>query len=177
MGFERCHPAVNFIYFVAVIAGMVGFIHPIFLAISFLCAFAYSVKRNGGKALFFNLLLLPFVAAFALYYSSYHHFGVTVIRQNFIGNRMTVEALVYGFVLGFVVAGRAKPMTLLKGNELNSAKEKNLDLVLRRKSGESKFAEILIGDGERLAEHKDALSDLLSQKLLSLIPTDERVEK
>ena len=105
MGFERCHPAVNFIYFVAVIAGMVGFIHPIFLAISFLCAFAYSVKRNGGKALLFNLLLLPFVAAFALYYSSYHHFGVTVIRQNFIGNRMTVEALVYGFVLGFVVAG------------------------------------------------------------------------
>ena len=105
MGFERCHPAVNFIYFVAVIAGMVGFIHPIFLAISFLCAFAYSVKRNGGKALLFNLLLLPFVAAFALYYSSYHHFGVTVLQQNFVGNNMTLESLVYGFVVGISVAG------------------------------------------------------------------------
>ena len=105
MGFERCHPAVNFLYFAAVIIGMITFQHPIFLAISFTCAFAYSVKRNGWKALVFNLILLPFIAAFALYYSSYHHFGVTVLRQNFIGNNMTLESLVYGCVLGTVIAG------------------------------------------------------------------------
>ncbi len=105
MGFERCHPAVNFLYFAAVIMGMITFQHPIFLAISFACAFAYSIKRNHWKALLFNLVTLPFVAAFALYYSSYHHFGVTVLRQNFIGNNMTLESLVYGFVLGTVVAG------------------------------------------------------------------------
>ena len=105
MGFERCHPAVNFLYFAAVIMGMITFQHPIFLAISFACAFAYSIKRNHWKALFFNLVTLPFVAAFALYYSSYHHFGVTVLRQNFIGNNMTLESLVYGFVLGTVAAG------------------------------------------------------------------------
>lgn len=105
MGFERCHPAVNFIYFAAVIAGMILFQHPVFLAISFACAFIYSVKRNGWKALVFNAALLPLVAVFALYYSSYTHFGVTVLQQNFIGNNMTLEALVYGLVLGFVVAG------------------------------------------------------------------------
>ena len=105
MGFERCHPAVNFLYFAAVIIGMITFQHPIFLAISFVCAFAYSIKRNHWKALLFNLVTLPFIAAFALYYSSYHHFGVTVLRQNFIGNNMTLESLVYGFVLGTVVAG------------------------------------------------------------------------
>lgn len=105
MGFERCHPAVNFIYFAAVIAGMILFQHPIFLAISFVCAFIYSVKRNGWKAVVFNSVLLPLVAAFALYYSSYTHFGVTVLQQNFIGNNMTLESLVYGLVLGFVVAG------------------------------------------------------------------------
>ena len=105
MGFERCHPAVNFLYFAAVIMGMITFQHPIFLAISFACAFAYSIKRNHWKALLFNLVTLPFVAAFALYYSSYHHFGVTVLRQNFIGNNMTLESLVYGFVLGTVAAG------------------------------------------------------------------------
>ena len=105
MGFEKCHPAVNFIYFAGVIAGTIAFRHPIFLVISFLCAFLYSIKRNGWKALVFDLVLLPLIAAFALYYSSYHHFGITVLEQNMIGNNMTLESLVYGFVLGFVAAG------------------------------------------------------------------------
>lgn len=105
MGFEKCHPAVNFIYFTTVIAGMIVFQHPIFLIISFVCAFIYSIKRNGWKALIFNAVLLPCVVAFALYYSSYNHFGVTVLQQNMIGNNMTLESLVYGFVLGIVAAG------------------------------------------------------------------------
>ena len=105
MGFERCHPAINFIYFATVIAGMIVFQHPIFLLISFGCAFVYSIKRNGLKALLFNIAVLPFVAAFALYYSSYTHFGVTVLDQNMIGNSLTLESLVYGFVLGITAAG------------------------------------------------------------------------
>ena len=105
MGFEACHPAVNLIYFAAVIFGMLAFQHPVFLAISFLCAFSYSLKRNGTKALVFNLCLIPCIAVFALYYSSLHHFGMTVLRQNFIGNNMTVESLVYGIVLGVSLAG------------------------------------------------------------------------
>ena len=105
MGFEKCHPAVNFIYFTTVIAGMIVFQHPIFLLISFVCAFIYSIKRNGWKALVFNVVLLPGVAAYAFYYSSYNHFGATVLQQNMIGNNMTLESLVYGFVLGFVIAG------------------------------------------------------------------------
>ena len=105
MGFEKCHPAVNFIYFATVIAGMTTFQHPVFLLISFACAFLYSIKRNGLKALAFNTVLLPLIAAYAFYYSSYNHFGVTVLQQNMIGNNMTLESLVYGFVLGIVVAG------------------------------------------------------------------------
>ena len=105
MGFERCHPAVNLIYFSAVVAAMITFQHPVFLAVSFLCAFAYSVKRGGWKTLMFNLCLLSLIAAFALYYSSYTHFGMTVLQQNFVGNNMTLESLVYGIVLGVCVAG------------------------------------------------------------------------
>ena len=104
MGFEQCHPAVNLIYFAAVLVATLTFQHPVYLTISFLCAFAYSVNRNGRKAVVFNLCLVPFVAAFALYYSSFHHFGITVLRQNFIGNPITLESLVYGFVLGFTAA-------------------------------------------------------------------------
>lgn len=105
MGFERCHPAVNLIFFAAVLVGMITFQHPVFLVISFLCAFAYSVKRNGWKAVVFNLCLLPLVGAFALYYSSYTHFGMTVLHQNMVGNNMTLESLVYGAVLGVIGAG------------------------------------------------------------------------
>lgn len=105
MGFERCHPAVNFLFFAAVIAGTVLFQHPAFLAISFLCACAYSIRRNGKKAAAFDVCLLPLIVVFALYYSSYHHFGITVLRQNFIGNNMTLESLVYGMVLGVSIAG------------------------------------------------------------------------
>ena len=105
MGFEKCHPAVNFLYFTTVIAGMIVFQHPIFLLISFACAFIYSIKRNGWKALAFNIVLIPLVVVYAFYYSSYNHFGVTVLQQNSIGNNITLESLVYGLVLGFVIAG------------------------------------------------------------------------
>ena len=105
MGFERCHPAVNLIFFMAVIAGMILFQHPVFLLLGFLCACAYSIRRNRRKAAIFDLCLIPCATAFALYYSSYHHFGVTVLQQNFAGNNMTLESLVYGLVLGISAAG------------------------------------------------------------------------
>lgn len=100
MGFEACHPAVNFIFFASVIYGAVTFKHPVFLLIAFLCAFAYSVKRCGKQAVILNLCLLPLILAFALYYSSYHHFGVTVLKKNFINNDITLESIVYGLVIG-----------------------------------------------------------------------------
>ena len=105
MGFEACHPAVNLIYFAAVVFGMISFKHPIFLGISFFCAFAYSVKRNKWKAVIFNTILIPLAVLFALYYSSYHHFGMTELGINFVGNRLTLESMIYGLVLGFVIAG------------------------------------------------------------------------
>ena len=64
-------------------------------------------------------------------------------------------------------------MALLKGNELDSAKARNLDLVLRRKSGETKFSEIVIGATEQLLEHKSALNTLLSEELCALISEDK----
>ena len=100
MGFEACHPAVNFIFFAAAVYGAVSFKHPVFLAIAYLCAFAYSVKRCGKRAVAFNLGLLPLILVFALYYSSYHHFGVTVWKKNFVGNNMTLESFAYGLVIG-----------------------------------------------------------------------------
>lgn len=105
MGFAACHPAINFIYFACVIAATLCIPHPVFLAIALICAFAYSAKLNRVRGVVFGLCLVPAAAVFAAWYSSYNHFGVTVLRQNFVHNNMTLEALVCGLVLGLTVAG------------------------------------------------------------------------
>lgn len=103
MGFEQCHPTVNLIYFAVAFYTAFSFRHPVFLIISFICAFAYSIKRNGIRSLIFNLILLPLGIAFAFYYSSYNHFGITVIDKNLIGNSITLESIVYGGLLSLKV--------------------------------------------------------------------------
>jgi len=105
MGFEKSHPAVNLIYFVCVITGMISFVHPVYLAISFLCAFIYSIKRRGGKGAVFDLAMIPAAVLYGAYYASYHHFGLTELSVNFVGNRMTLESAVYGLVTGLIITG------------------------------------------------------------------------
>lgn len=104
MRFSSYHPALNFIFFAAVITAAAVFNQPVFLAIGYFCAFIYSVKLNGRRAVFFNLALLLLAILFALYYASYNHFGVTVLGVNFIGNSLTLESLVTGVVIGIRAA-------------------------------------------------------------------------
>ena len=107
MRFDSYHPMINFIYFAAAIAGAVLFTHPAFLAVSYLCAFFYSVKLNGKRALIFNLCLIPLIFVYAGIYSYYNHFGVTSLGTNFIGNHITLESVVYGLVIGIRAASVA----------------------------------------------------------------------
>lgn len=104
MRFDSYHPMINLIYFTAVILCTVCFNHPVFLGISFACAFLYSVKLNGWKSIVLNLCLVVLAAAYTAWYAYYHHFGVTNLRANFIGNQITLEAVVYGFVRGMTAA-------------------------------------------------------------------------
>lgn len=104
MGFESCHPMVNLIYFTLVVYGTITFKHPIFLGISFLCGVVYSIKRCGRKVFVFNIVLIPLVIIYGLYYSSYNHFGLTILKENMIGNNITMESVVYGIVRGGSIA-------------------------------------------------------------------------
>ena len=99
----------------------------------------------------------------------------TSVEEDFEKNRIrcALAAGNDGATLGFFVAGNAKPMTLLKGNELNLSKAKNLELVLRRKAGEAKFSEIIVGSCEQLLEHKSALKALLSYELGMFLSEDK----
>lgn len=104
MRFDSYHPAINFIYFTTAIACTIWFNHPVFLAISFVCAFAYSVKLRTVRGLVLNLCLLPLIAAYAWWYSRYNHFGVTNLRVNFAGNFITLESIAAGFATGIAAA-------------------------------------------------------------------------
>ena len=95
----------------------------------------------------------------------------TVIEEDFEKNRIKC-ALAAGNInitLGFIVTGKARPMTLLKGNELNTEKSKNIDVVLRRKVGEAKFAEMIIGNNDILKEYKESLAGILAENLIDLV--------
>jgi energy-coupling factor transport system permease protein len=66
------------------------------LALSYVCAFLYLLKLRGLRALIPGLGLLPFALLFALWYGSYHHFGIKVLGINFIGNQVTLESFLCG---------------------------------------------------------------------------------
>lgn len=105
MGFSMCHPAVNLIYFACMLGCTLTIRHPVFLGISLAAAFVYSIRLSGRRALCRNLCLLPLAAAFALWYGAYHHFGVTVLGINAVGNALTLESHLYGLTLGLSAAG------------------------------------------------------------------------
>lgn len=96
MEFARYHPAINLLYFTAVLTGTILFRQPVFLFLSYVCAFLYLLKLRGLRALIPGLGLLPLALLYALWYGSYHHFGLTVLGVNFIGNQVTLESFLCG---------------------------------------------------------------------------------
>ena len=83
------------------------FTQPVFLLTGYICAFIYSSYLGRTKALILNILVFVFIIIYALYYSSYNHFGVTNLAFNFIGNAITLESVYYGFVRGIHIASGA----------------------------------------------------------------------
>ncbi len=104
MRFDSYHPTINFLYFTSVIIMSISFDHPAFLMLSLVMSYLYSAKLYGRKAVIPNLLFIPFIAAFSWFYSYYNHFGITQIAQNFTENYITLEAIVYGIVIGVKIS-------------------------------------------------------------------------
>lgn len=100
MKFDSYHPAINFIFFGTVIVFSFLFTQPVFLLLSYVCAFAYSAYLGQWKALIFNGVVFVGIILYALYYASYNHFGITNLAINWIGNQITLESVYAGFVRG-----------------------------------------------------------------------------
>ena len=104
MRFDSYHPFLNLMFFVAVIVFTIWWTHPAFLAVSYVCAFAYSVKLRGSRALVLNLVLVPLALLWSVWFATHTHFGITVLGSTIIGNNITLESLVFGIVQGFMLA-------------------------------------------------------------------------
>ena len=69
--------------------------------------------------------------------------------------------------IGFTPTGIiTRPKTLLKGNQLDTNKSKELELVLRKKRGEKLFTDIVIGSKDILNKYKQNISKLVIDELL-----------
>ena len=104
MRFDSYHPVINLIYFTGAIASAVMFDHPVFVMIAYISAFMYSVKLRGIRGLVLDLCLIPLIFGYTWLYSYYNHFGVTPLKENLIGNHITLEAVACGLQIGVSAA-------------------------------------------------------------------------
>ncbi len=104
MKFDSYHPTINLIFFTIMIGATIFFNHPVFVAISFMSSFIYSIKLNGVKSLIFNIVLILFMLGFIFYYASFNHFGETILSKTWIDNNITLESIVFASILGLVIA-------------------------------------------------------------------------
>ncbi|QAY66865.1 energy-coupling factor transporter transmembrane component T [Paenibacillus protaetiae] len=101
--FSSFHPAVNFVYFAAVLAFAMLFMHPVLQIISFCSAASYSILLNRRRAVRFLLLyMLPLWFATALMNPAFNHAGVTILFYLHSGNPVTLESILYGAAAGFM---------------------------------------------------------------------------
>lgn len=102
--FSTYHPVINFAYYISVIVFSMVFMHPVFLGVSFLCAFIYSVYLGGKKALKFNLFFFIFMIIFSSVFNSlFSHYGVTPLFTLPGGNQFTLESLIYSIASGIML--------------------------------------------------------------------------
>ena len=103
MNFASYHPALNLLFFVAVVAFTACWTRPGLVAVSFLCAIAFSARLRGPRAVAFGCALVLCALAFAALFAMNVHFGVTNLARTPIGNSITVESLTCGVIMGLKV--------------------------------------------------------------------------
>lgn len=96
--FSKCHPAVNFLFFVGAIGMSVVIQHPAYLLAGIATGAIYYLLLNGKKGWKTILGLLPMFVILTVINPLFNTLGVTKLFEVF-GRRYTLEALVYGAAL------------------------------------------------------------------------------
>ena len=93
--FSKCHPAVNFLFFVGAIGCGVVIQHPAYLTAGIVTGAAYYLLLNGKKCWKTILGLLPLFVFLTVINPLFNTYGETVLLRVF-GKLYTFEALLYG---------------------------------------------------------------------------------
>jgi len=97
--FSKCHPLVNFLFFLGAIGMAVVIQHPAYLLAGFVTGAVYYLHLNGLKGIRTILLILPLVVLLTVINPLFNTLGKTTLFYLF-GRPYTAEALLYGGVLG-----------------------------------------------------------------------------
>ena len=102
--FSKCHPAVNFLFFVGVIGTGVVIGHPAYLLACIVTGAIYYLLLNGAKGLKMILGLLPLYIFLTAINPLLNTYGATPLFY-LLGRPYTLEALLYGgTIAGMFVA-------------------------------------------------------------------------
>lgn len=99
--FSKCHPAVNFLFFVGTIGASVLIQHPAYLLAGIITGAVYYLLLNGPKGWKMILGLIPLFLFLTAINPLFNTYGETILFYLF-GRPYTLEALCYGVVLGGV---------------------------------------------------------------------------
>ncbi len=103
IGFKGYHPVANLIFFGSIAVFGLLFKHPVTLAVFFVSAVIYYFRLCGKKsAESFLIFLFPMLSFVVIVNGLFAHYGITPLLILPDGNRLTLESLVYGFVLGIL---------------------------------------------------------------------------
>ena len=95
--FGSCHPAVNFLYFVLVIAFSMCLTHPVCLLLSVCGAVIYHAVLLGSRSLRKSAVwMVPMAVLAAVINPAFTHQGVTILAYLPSGNPLTLESMLYG---------------------------------------------------------------------------------
>jgi len=94
--FAQYHPLVNFIFFLFTIGITMFSIDPVFLVVTLIASWVWSILLGGKKAIKFNLIMtVPVILVMAIINTLFTHNGATVLFYlNY--NRITLEAFLFG---------------------------------------------------------------------------------
>ncbi len=100
-GFKGYHPISNLIFFLSIVVFGMLFKHPVTLVVCFIAALCYYIRlcrRAAVKS--FLTFIFPMLLFVLIINGLFAHYGTTPLLTLPDGNKMTLEAVVYGFVLG-----------------------------------------------------------------------------
>lgn len=99
--FSKCHPLVNFLFFIGAIGCGVVIQHPLFVAAGCICAAVYYLLLSGRVGWKLIAGMLPVGIFIAIVNPLFNTDGQTVLFQLF-GKPYTLEALLYGVAIAGV---------------------------------------------------------------------------